>query len=357
VDANGSDALIKELTRLKQKWSVYSHGDLKQRYNELGGQRFLIEGLLPDRSLGILVGDSGLGKSPLVYQMAACVASGTPFLGRKVRQARVLCLDFENGLGQVDEILTSLNSHLGIEETPRNLLLWNFNDSSSSYGQHGHKALDIIQETKPELVIVDSLTGLFPNIEDKNSYATECYQSLRKVMKDVGTSILTLHHIKKPSEDSRYAPPRLENDSNPRDWFLQARGARALINGADIRIAVEAPYAANTLRGINSNKEEIALVMRGFGRVKGEIALTYLARVRDENGDPIGYRVETGASLLFHNEQEAAFAKLSQEFRFKDAQQAYGKGAQATTDFLNKCMGLGLIRKIGRAYEKLKVAE
>lgn len=342
-----------ELARLRAKWSAYSHSDLKRRCQQLGSGRYLIEGLLPDRSIGLLVGDSGLGKSALTYQMAICVASGIPFLGRQVKQGRVLCLDFENGMSQVDEMLDSLYQHLGVSQQPDDLILWNVNDCSPKYGQSGHKAIDMISDIKPLLVTIDSISGLFPDIEEKNSYAIRALHQLRELIKKFGTSSFGLHHIKKPSDDVRYAPPSLETCTNVREWFLQTRGARALINGTDVRLGVDASHHAGSGKGSSKIKDEIALAMRGFGRVKGEIPLTYLSRVCDGNGEPLGYGLVTGASLLFNPEQEAALTRLSQTFQFKDAQQAYGKGAQATTDFLNKCIGLGLIRKLGRTYEKL----
>ena len=74
-----------------------------------------------------------------------------------------------------------------------------------------------------------------------------------------------------------HAPEPLER-ANLRRWFDQARGARALINGSDIRLAVDEPHLSAVLhRG--SEKEEIALVLRGLGRLRGEIPLTYVARV------------------------------------------------------------------------------
>ena len=85
--------------------------------------------------------------------------------------------------------------------------------------------------------------------------------------------------------------------------------------------------------------------------------MTYLARVSNEDGEALAYRALSGQSLLVNKTQRDAFQKLPEAFRFKDAQAAYGKGAQATTDFLNKCIGLGILRKAGKTYEKLKVAE
>jgi RecA-family ATPase len=47
-------------------------------------QEYLVDGLLPEKSISILVGDSGLGKTPLALALAIAVASGTSFLDRKV---------------------------------------------------------------------------------------------------------------------------------------------------------------------------------------------------------------------------------------------------------------------------------
>jgi hypothetical protein len=354
LSADGSGAL----TSLKARWSVYSLHDLKQRIDELGSDKYLIDGLIPDRSLGILVGDSGLGKSPLLYQMAVCVACGLPFLGHAVRQGHVLCLDFENGLGQVHDIIAGLSAYLGVAGVPSNLHLWNFNDCSERYGEHGHAAFDMIRDIKPSLVIADALTGLYPEIEKDNWSAVKAIQAMRTVIKDTGTAIVGVQHIRKPSEKPEYKPSPLEDCSDVRTWFLQTRGARALINGMDVRLGVDTPGSTSgevTMAG--EYKEEIALVLGGFARVRGQLPLTYLARVSDENGEALAYRALSGQSLLVNKVQREAFEKLPAAFRFKDAQAAYAKGPQATTDFLNKCLGLGILRKAGKTYEKLKVAE
>ena len=177
-------------------------------------------------------------------------------------------------------------------------------------------------------------------------------------MRECGTSVMGVHHLRKPSSDTGNAPPPLEK-GDCRNWFLQVRGPRALINGADIRLGFAVPASAGYVPAQGGQAEEIALVMRGFGRVRGEIPTTYLARVSDEDGDPLGYRRLTGAALLFNGDQEAAFAKLPESFRFKEGQRVYGKGAQPTIDFLNKCIAAGIVRKLPKreGYEKTKVPE
>jgi AAA domain len=97
------------LSEWKRKWPIYTPGELKQRCKELVSDSSVIGGLIPKRSLRVVAGDSGIGKSPLLYQAAICVASGVPFLGRPVSRGRVLYLDLENGLGDVDELVTRLS--------------------------------------------------------------------------------------------------------------------------------------------------------------------------------------------------------------------------------------------------------
>jgi hypothetical protein len=330
---------------------------LKRRSGELGAGARLVEDLLPGRCIGLAVGESGIGKSALFYQMALCVSSGLPFLGHKVQQGRVLYLDYENGLGEADDVVTQLIKYLGLEGKPAELLLWNVNDAPAKWGQAGYTAMEMIREAEAKLVIVDSLSAFWPGIEEKNKIATEVFQQFRKIIRDCGTTIVTIHHPKKPSENPEHAPRPLENE-DPRRWFLQARGCRALVNGSDVRIGIDEPSASGTVVSTGNTQEEIALVLGGFGRVRGEIPLTYIARVLDEDGNPLGYKKLQGASLLFNAAQSDAFGKLPPRFRFKEAQSAYRKGAEATNGFLKKCCNLGILRKAGRGcYEKITQPE
>ncbi len=58
----------------RQRWGLHTAGSLRVRARELGASPYVVKGLLPARSISILLGDSGLGKSPLMYQAAVCVA-------------------------------------------------------------------------------------------------------------------------------------------------------------------------------------------------------------------------------------------------------------------------------------------
>ncbi len=192
---------------LRRRWAVRTHDELGKRCKKLDTDD-LIEEFLSSCSLAVAIGDSGLGKSPLCYQMALCIAAGKPFLGRQVRQGRVLYLDYENGLDQVRGMVSSLGQYLGLEQIPDDLLLWNFKDSDSAGSES--ERLAMIRDFKPALAIVDSLTGFAPEIEDRNRIATNWYQDFREVIRDVGTSILGIHNLRKPSDHPKSKPDPLE---------------------------------------------------------------------------------------------------------------------------------------------------
>jgi hypothetical protein len=257
----------------------------------------------------------------------------------------VLYIDAENGVDDIATMLERLESFLTVSDT-EDILVFSLNDCTERWNRDAaHTFSALIDEVKPVLVIIDPLTALYPDAEETNAEANRAYSELRGVIRRFGCSICCIHHLKKPSAEGR---EHLE-DANIRNWFLNARGARALINGADVRIGIDEPSALN--RRI-SESEEAALVFAGFGRVKGSIPVTRLVRIFDDDGNPIGYRPMRGAECLDNPEQRNAFNGLPESFRHKDARLIYGKGPQATTDFLKKCVAAGLLRHEGRDYIK-----
>jgi hypothetical protein len=343
---------------IRRHFGIRDYDELGQRCSELGSTSYVIEDFLPARSIGIVVGDSGFGKSPLLYQAGICVAAGIPFLGHAVIQGRVLYLDYENGLADSLEMAKRLSTHLNLRAVPADFTMWHYNDCSPLYGREGHTIFDMIKFLRPALTIIDSFSAYRPEAEEKNSLVTPVFQEFRNAIRDYGGTIVVVHHIRKPSnKPSEKLSPLDECD--PKDWLLQTRGARALINGSDVRLGVDVPGVSAGIRNVqHASRDRVALVLRGFGRIRGEIGPFFIARTYDEEGDPLGYRHLNGVDLLFNDDQEAAFARLPQAFSTGEAVRTYGRGDQATADFLKKCQRLKLLRKLSRGqYQKCESAE
>lgn len=295
-------------------------------------RQFIVGGLIPRGAIGIAVGDSGLGKSPLFYQLALCVAAGVPWLGMATRRGPVLYIDSENGELASRDLRDALVRHLRLAECPDNFL--------SLFEATSLDTIDrAAASVKPALIVVDTLRSFDPAAEADNTKAGQLLLRLRKICNRYKTSVLLIHHIKKPSEGTFSVS--LERDP-VMQWLNQACGARALVNQTDFRIGIDRSAKATT-----------ALLVRAQLRVHGEVGPMYLAREFDEDEEPLGYRRLTGVELLDNADQQAAFEKLPLGFSFKEAKASYGRHDEATKLFLEKCIAAGILFRPSRGrYEK-----
>jgi hypothetical protein len=333
----------------RKKHNVATTSELTAQLSDWAERPHIVRDLIPARSLVLVAGDSTLGKSPYLYQMALCVATGRPFLGHEVTRGRTLYCDFENGLVDVDEILRGLREHLGIADDPKRFLPWNFNHPAVKGTPHGQDIRQMMSDFHPSLVIIDSLASYDPMAEKNTVVAAKLLANLRMAIRASGATIVLIHNLRKPSAKKNEAPESLEGDM--RRWFQQVRGPRVLFNGSDVRIGVAEPHSARIR--IANKDAEIAFVTRGFARVRGEIPISYISRVFDSAGKPLGYEKLTGEELLFNAEQETCYRELPDFFRFTQARRIYGKASQPTDNFLKKCMAIGILQKTNDGYEKI----
>ena len=322
-----SDAILAE------QYGVRTFSQLTNRVDAFSATRYLIPDFVPSDGIGLFVGDSGLGKSPLLYQAAVCVAAGVPFLERPVQQGRVLFMDAENGQVEVRKIIDAHCGFLNVDFGD-SLRFWNFNDTPN--GDYA----SVIKATRPDWVIIDPLKAMYPGIETDNTKALAALKNLRELRRDVGCAVTGVHHIRKPSEGQFLD---LETGSL-REWLLQARGPRELITGTDVRFGID----------YSSSGGENVLVLRGFERVIGETPAIRVARMMDEDANPIGYQLCQGFELL-NPEHRAVLDALPESFRFKDAQHNLNKASEATQAMLKNFIRAGVVRHEGKGKPYVKI--
>ncbi|MGH9716788.1 MAG: AAA family ATPase [Candidatus Acidiferrales bacterium] len=291
----------------------------------------VIEGMLPQGSVNIIVGDSGIGKTPLVHQMAYAVGAGVPFVGFNTRKAPVLIADFENSVLKRLELNERVLACMKIPD-PENV---EFFASSSP-----DELVEEIRRSRPGLCIIDTLRLFDPAAEMRSVDAASLIGKLRWAADASGTAFLVIHHPRKPSQERNVQPPKLI-ETPVLEWLQQAAGSRALVNQADVRI------------GLDGGREDEPLIMRGYRKIDGEFGPISLIRTVDAEGDPLGYQRLSGIQLLPRWEHQRAFAELPHSFRFTDAQRALGTDSGSVPKrFLRSCLEAGLIVKAGRLYRK-----
>jgi hypothetical protein len=294
----------------------------------------LVQGMLAPGSVNLLVGDSGVGKSPLAYQLALAVACGTTFLDLPVRPGKVLYIDYENHLPDIHWILVQQRKRLGIERIPGTLVVWPLSASRKE-----HDVELAIRRLAPDLVILDSLRTFSPQMESDNKVAVAQIKRLREVAARDGSAFLMIHHLRKNLLGDGLS---LEN-GQPLDWLRRAAGARALVNQTDTRLAL-----ARRSRAAGREEGAEQLVLSGHFRTRGQVGPYILNRVWDGEGEPMCYqRFEATPGSLENPLHEAAFQQLGEDFSFRDARLALGRAPEAVNWFIQKLIRLGLAQKTG----------
>jgi hypothetical protein len=311
--------LLGEIANSKREWRVDSY--------------------LARGSVNLLVGDSGLGKTALAILLGLAVATGRPFLGRATTKGRVLFCDAESGAADLHDMINALSKFLELDGPPDDFRVWSPNldptpppppdPEAKQSGEIGDVLVERVKLYRPDLVICDPLRAFWPDAERDSTEGVKLVRLMRLVTKDVGCEWLANHHRRKRDLKN---PVTLVRDRNA--WFEEAAGTLALVNQTDTRLGIEAASG-----GVAD------LVLGGFVRGRGWTGVQHLVRVFDDDGEPLGYRVTTGADLLPEN-YRAALVKLPDAFRFRDAKAALGGNSDSnTTNLLKECISAGLVKK------------
>ncbi len=162
--------------------------------------QYLIKGLLPKATLGVLYGESGSGKSFITLDMCVAVARGLPWRGKRTTQGRVIYIVAEGAAGFRNRLIAYARHHgldpasipLDIIDATPNLLLKD-------------DALDVCKAildtgARPSLVVVDTLAqamaGANENAsEDMGKALAHC----KGIFKATGAMVLLVHHSGKDS--------------------------------------------------------------------------------------------------------------------------------------------------------------
>lgn len=156
--------------------------------------RVLGGGIVPG-SIVLVGGDPGIGKSTLMLQMAMEMSA----------QKRVLYVSGEESERQIKMRATRLSKDVGAKHAsplPANLLLVTETNLEV--------ILNHINETKPELLIIDSIQTVYLSELDSSagsvSQVRECSSQLRELAKTSGISVFVIGHVTK---EGAIAGPRV----------------------------------------------------------------------------------------------------------------------------------------------------
>lgn len=219
---------------------------------------WLIKGVLPRAELAVLFGASGSGKSFLVFDMAAAIATGQPWRDRKVTQGRVVVIVAEGALGYRNRLAAYVRQHdggfpgIGIIADQPNLL---------ADRDHLELAKQIEAKGGADLIVIDTLAAASPGAnenagEDMGKIIAHCKQ----LHKATGALVLLVHHSGK------------DESKGARGWS----GLRAAVD-VEIEIGRREDYRLATITKMKDGDEGTAFAFRLLPVEVGT----------DEDGEPI----------------------------------------------------------------------
>jgi hypothetical protein len=312
----------------------------------------IVKDLIFRKTVNIGIGDSGLGKTPFIVQLALCVAFGLPFIGQECQRGKVLIADYENHIGLV-ELLTAVAGHLGIQ-TPidKNWLTIICNADRGTLARE-------IEEFRPDLVIVDSLRGYDSSAEGDSKSAADMIANCQEITERNDCAWIFIHNLRKQNKSLKAdeRPDLFNTDVPVTDWLQEGAGFLGLINQSFSRIGFAKPKK-------DQNSE---LGLRTFVKGRGEVGPWFINREYDDSGEPIGYKRLQGADLLSETDRELLFRlPVNESINFTKLLDILVEGNMSrkpfVAKFLLRCVDAGVIKTSGKdrtpskAYMRMEAA-
>jgi RecA-family ATPase len=166
-----------------------------------------VDGLIPGRTVSILSGDGGVGKTLLALQLAIATATGTSWIGHAPARGPVVFISAEDDHDELHRRLYDVAAGQGLRVEDLgdlHLLSLSGKDAVLAYPQPGSDAVeasplfkaieDAITKICPALVVLDPLADMFAGNEIVRVQARQFIGLLRGLALRSGAAVLLLSH-------------------------------------------------------------------------------------------------------------------------------------------------------------------
>jgi len=176
---------------------------------------WIVDGIIPAPGVGLLYGAPKAGKSFVGMDLACCIATGRPWLGRDTRQGRVLYIVAE-GVGGFGQRLNAWADYHGADGLDR--ITWLPHAVNLTSPDTVAALCDIVPGY--DLVVFDTLARCAVGLEENSAKDMgELVANVDRIRDACGGHVLLVHHAGK-------------------DATQKARGSSALLGAADVSLKV-----------------------------------------------------------------------------------------------------------------------
>jgi hypothetical protein len=262
-------------------------------------ERWLVEQLWCARSVGVIGGAPKCAKTWLGLDMALSVATGTPCLGRYAvpEPGPVLVYLAEDALRSVRERIEGMARHRGLDLDQVEIHVITAPVLRLDHDRDRTRLWETVRWLRPRLLVLDPLVRLHGIDENHAGDVAELLGYLRAVQRELGLSVLLVHHTRKNAGDGVAAGQGLRGsgdihafgDSNlylqrTKDHLILSSEHRAAPASAPIHLELIATDAGTThlaVIGVPDGQNRHSLEEQLLGLLAQGDVLTR-TRLRDE---------------------------------------------------------------------------
>lgn len=164
---------------------------------------FIIDGILEHRGLTAMIGQPGVGKSGIVLDMAARIATGKRWLGRAVMQVPTIYLPGE-GLSGAAQRLREWEAAHDIDLGDDQLFMGDSIIQVAASTEAWTAVVDRMIEVQAGLLVIDTFARAAVGLEENS--ATDVGRAIARfaqVQRATGGGILVVHHTRKDGNSGR----------------------------------------------------------------------------------------------------------------------------------------------------------
>ena len=168
---------------------------------------WFVDGLLPNKGIGLFTGRAGVGKTQLALQLAADLSTGKKkFLGRDLpgNPRKVLMLSLEMNEYQLPIIMRPLVERYPDLQAKDNIMIYARGEMLPLETEAGQAYFtSMLEEFKPDLVIADSLSFMSSADISSDSDMKTLFGFLQRSRKQYEYSMVIIHHHRKKANDAQ----------------------------------------------------------------------------------------------------------------------------------------------------------
>lgn len=187
-------------------------------FNELLAAEFkiewLVENLLPARTINSIQGPPNTGKSRFAMQMSEALAGGTKFLEWSIgRPIKTVFFSLEMDRYMLKHFAESMSGGTDLSKAVSdNFILIPLGEPLAIGTPAGMSFVDtILADYQPEIVVIDAMGSLTPETLNDEKAVKGIMGALQGIINKYGCTIIVLHHVRKPEKSKAAEAPDLND--------------------------------------------------------------------------------------------------------------------------------------------------